>query len=303
MFDGIQRITMPLPTRPGHVHAYLLDGETLVDTGLGLPDAAERWAAALAGLEVGRIVVTHFHPDHVGAARDLAELTGAPVWQGVLDYEQCVQVWGSPDWPTRIAAWFVANGVPGEVAGELLSVAEAYASFIRYSPDPEPLRAGDRVGAWEVLELPGHADGHLALWRDGELVAGDHLLGTISPAIGLYPESRPDPLGDYLASLEQTIALAPRIVYPGHGEPILNPAGRARELIAHHRERLDETAAALSDEPSSGYEVSLALFGADLGPTQRRFAVAETLSHLERLVVEGRAACGSDGGSVSYTAV
>jgi len=123
----------------------------------------------------------------------------------------------------------------------------------------------------------------------------------ISPAVGLYPESRPDPLGDYLASLERTIELAPRIVYPGHGDPIDDAGARARELIEHHRGRLDETAAALSDEPRTAYEVSLSLFGQELGPTQRRFAVAETLSHLERIVREGRAARGGDAQRVTYT--
>ena len=102
---GIRRITCELPTRPGHVHTYLLpgdDGWTLVDTGLGLPDAAERWAAELAGVpgEVARILITHFHPDHVGAAADVAALTGAPVHQGTLDYEQCSRVWARP----RLAA-------------------------------------------------------------------------------------------------------------------------------------------------------------------------------------------------------
>src|SRR5436190_4754342 len=143
--------------------------------------------------------------------------------------------------------------------------------------------------------------GHLGFLRDGVLIAGDHLLQRISPAIGLYPESRPDPLGDYLASLERTIELAPRVVYPGHGEPIHNAAERARELVAHHRERLDVTAAALSGEPRTAYGVSLAVFGAELGPTQRRFAVAETLSHLERLGREGRAARAGDGGTLTYT--
>ena len=78
--------------------------------------------------------------------------------------------------------------------------------------------------------------------------------------------------------------------------------GRARELIEHHRERLDATVAALSAEPATGYEVSYPLFGADLKPAARRFAVAETLSHLERLVLEGRAARHEDVGRVSYTA-
>src|SRR5206468_2766890 len=80
------------------------------------------------------------------------------------------------------------------------------------------------------------------------------------------------------------------VVYPGHGEPIHDAPTRARELIEHHRIRLDDHAAALSSEPRSAYEVSLAVFGRELTPTQRRFAVAETLSHLERLVREGRAA-------------
>ena len=51
---GIRRVTLPLPTRPGHVHAYLLpgdDGWTLVDTGVGLPDAKETWAAELEDAE------------------------------------------------------------------------------------------------------------------------------------------------------------------------------------------------------------------------------------------------------------
>ena len=66
-------------------------------------------------------------------------------------------------------------------------------------------------------------------------------------------------------------------------------AGRARELIEHHTQRLDATAAALGDEPRTGYEVSCAVFGGELAPAARRFAVAETLSHLVRLGAEGRA--------------
>ena len=84
---GIRRVTLPLPTRPGHVHSYLLPGEDgwiVVDTGVGLPDAKETWAAALDGVggRVARVFITHFHPDHVGAAADLHELTAAPVHQG-----------------------------------------------------------------------------------------------------------------------------------------------------------------------------------------------------------------------------
>ena len=291
---GVQRLTLPLPTGPKHVHCYLVDG-TLFDTGLGLGDAP--WGS----VAVERIAITHFHPDHVGGAAAAASVTGAPVFQGGLDYAQCERVWGSEDWPERMAAWFTSHGVPAAVADDLVEQGHAFAPFIRYALDPNLLYEGSDFDGWSVVELPGHADGHLGFLRGGVLISGDHLLRPISPAVGLYPESRPDPLGDYLASLQRTVELAPRIVYPGHGDPIHDGAGRARDLIAHHCERLDETAAALSGGPRTAYDVSLAVFGAELGPTQRRFAVAETLSHLERLVREGRAARGGDGGTVTYT--
>jgi glyoxylase-like metal-dependent hydrolase (beta-lactamase superfamily II) len=200
-----------------------------------------------------------------------------------------------------MAAWFTRHGVPAPVVDDLIEQGHAFAAFIRYALNPELLYEGSELDGWNVVELPGHADGHLGFLRDGVLISGDHLLERISPAVGLYPESRPDPLGDYLASLERTVALGPRVVYPGHGEPLRNAAERAHELIAHHRKRLDVTEAALSGEPQGAYDVSLAVFGRELGPTQRRFAVAETLSHLERLVREGRAARGGDGGTVTYT--
>jgi glyoxylase-like metal-dependent hydrolase (beta-lactamase superfamily II) len=292
--DGVRRLTLPLPTGPKHVHCYLVGG-TLFDTGLGLGETP--WESE----EVERIVITHFHPDHVGGAAGTAQATGAPVYQGGHDYAQCERVWGSDDWPERIAAWFVRHGVPTPVANELIEQGHAFAPFIRYAIDPELLYEGSELEGWRVLELPGHADGHLGFLRDGVLIGGDHLLRNISPAVGLYPESRPDPLGDYLASLERTIELAPRVVYPGHGEPITDAAARARELIEHHHRRLAETVAALSDEERTAYDVSLALFGEQLGPTQRRFAVAETLSHLERLVREGRAARAGDLQRVTYT--
>ena len=305
--DGIIRLTCPLPTRPGHVHSYLLpgdDGWTLVDTGIGLPDAEERWAEALAavGGDVARVFVTHFHPDHVGAAADVARVTGAPVHQGRLDHLQCELVWGSDGWPQRIADWFLTHGVPREITDELIESGNVYRPFIRYHPHPVLVEAGETVSGWEVVAAPGHADGQLCLLRDGILVSADHLLGRISPTVGLWPESRPDPLGDFLSALRRTIELAPRLALPGHGEPLDDPVGRAHELIEHHHERLAAAEAVLRAEPRTAFELSFDLFGAEHRPAARRFAVAETLSHLERLVLEGRAVRREDGGTVAYTA-
>ena len=163
--------------------------------------------------------------------------------------------------PGRLPA--AARRCPTRWRDELRHESRTFAPFIRFARDPELLREGDEVDGWRVLELPGHADGHICLERDGVLVAGDHLLGVITPTVGLYPESRPDPLADYQASLRRTIELAPRIALPGHGDPVSDPVARAREILEHHERRLDQTAAALGPEPRSAYEVSVALFGAD----------------------------------------
>ena len=291
---GVRRITFALPLGIDHVHCYLLRSSTggwiLVDTGLGSRDPEAQWRPVLDELDapIERIVVTHMHPDHVGGARDIQELTGAPVLQGREDYDQCVAAWGRRD-PERFVAYWSSHGMPGLTIDGITRESERLMAAVHWVEGPELLDAGDEVDGWRVEVLRGHADGHIVLLRDGVMIAGDTILGGITPAIGLYPNSRPDPLGDYLQTLDRIEELAPRVAYTGHREAVLDPAGRAREIRSHHFERLLYAEQALNGEPLSGYDVSLALWPGDLPPTLRRFATAESLAHLERLVHEGRA--------------
>jgi glyoxylase-like metal-dependent hydrolase (beta-lactamase superfamily II) len=304
--DGICRVTFDLPLGIDHVHCYLLprgDGSWIaVDAGLGVPTAADRWRGVLQALDgpVERIVITHFHPDHVGAAAELAELTGAPVHQGREDYEQCIRTWSDSSRPERVPDYLREHGVPeGEIA-VFREQARALRALVHFVSRPVPLEEGEFVDGWEVLGLPGHADGHIGLLRDGVLIAGDALLATITPNVGLYPDSRPDPLADYLGSLERIVALAPRIAYGGHGEPIADPAGRARELIAHHHDRLEQAADALAADGRTAYELSHSLWPEPLSPALRRFALAETRAHLEYLVRRDQAHRVDGDGRVAY---
>ena len=310
---GLRRVTMPLPSRPGHVHCYLLpvdDGFMLVDTGLGLPDAAELWAAELEQLPgpVSTIFMTHFHPDHLGATADVRELTGARVVQGRLDAEQSAMTWESEEWSHRTSR----NGsgrtaFPTRSRRSCSCRASSTGRSSGRSSTPSSSTTATDLHGWEIVAAPGHADGQLTLLKDGVLIAADHLLARITPTVGLWPASRPDPLGDYLGSLQRTIDLAPddRLRRPRRhrhrpGRPGQRADRPSRRASARHRGRDRHRAA-------HGYEVSFPLFGDDLRPAARRFAVAETLSHLERLVRDGGAERhelqpNGDVASVSYTA-
>ena len=296
---GIARVTFRLPLGIDHVHCYLLRcpaGHLLVDTGLGSRDPEARWRPVLDELDapIESIVVTHMHPDHVGGARDVAELTGAPVLQGREDFEQCVRAWGRRD-PERFAAHWLEQGMPAAAAGGIVADSDRLADAVHFHPAPRLLDPGDEVEGWRVELLRGHADGHIVLVRDGVLIAGDTLLDGITPAIGVYPDSRPDPLGDYFETLARIEELAPRVAYTGHKRTIADPAGRAREIRAHHEDRLARTLAALAGRALTPYEVSLRLFDGDLSPTLRRFATAEALAHLVRLAADGLVERDGDG--------
>ena len=305
--DGILRTTFELPLGIDHVHCYFLrasgGGWTLVDTAISIPGARAQWERELAALDgpVERIFVTHFHPDHVGGAALVAELTGASVIQGRLDYEYCVGAWGTDEAGDRSAELLVSQGMPADEAEVVREHHALLRSAVRFVRDPELVEPGGNVDGWEVLHLPGHADGHLALWRDGVLVAGDALLGDITPNVGIYPRSRPDPLAEYLGSLERIASLDPELALPGHGSVIHAPAARARELAGHHEERLEEAVEALDGQPHSPYELSLRLFPDELAPAVRRMALAETLAHLEHLAIRGQITRHDPNGRVRYS--
>lgn len=289
--EGVRRVTFPLPWQLDHVHAYLLesdDGWIAVDTGLGTPEARGLWADALRQLAapVSRIVVTHFHPDHIGGTGHLVELTGARVSQSEIDHRVAQRVWGSSDWSSRLALWYRGHGLSAELASDVIGEANDLRTHVLWPREPDVLRPGEKLIAageeWEVVAMPGHADGQIVLLgtTTGRMLAADHLLATISPNIGLHPESHGDPLGDYLTSLDRTIALRPSVAFGGHHHPVEDPAARAAELKRHHQERLEATMTHVGQESLSAYEVSVRLFGTELPTHGRRFAVAETLSHL-----------------------
>jgi glyoxylase-like metal-dependent hydrolase (beta-lactamase superfamily II) len=298
---GVHRVTHRLPWALDHVHCYAVagpDGWTLVDAGLDRRETLEGWKEALAELgspPIRRLVVTHYHPDHIGASASLAELTGAPeVVQGRLDAEIAESAWGNEQDLGAFERYLRLHGMPAaEAEGSRLEEGEL---GVRLATPTRLVDEGDTLElageTFRVLVLPGHADGHIALLgeRSGRLFGGDVILEEITPNVGRWEDTLADPLGRYLVSLERLAQLRPAVVYPGHRRVLDDVPRRAAELREHHRERLEAVERLLRDGGTTAWEVALGLWGAELGYHERRFALAESVSHLERLEAEGRAA-------------
>jgi glyoxylase-like metal-dependent hydrolase (beta-lactamase superfamily II) len=295
---GTVRITMPLPWALDHVYCYAFaadDGWSIVDAGLGTDATMGWWESALGELggRVSRLVVTHYHPDHIGATARLAELTGAgEIVQGRDDWRLSA-VWEADD-GEEFAGYLAAHGMP---SAEAERSAEAEGQLgVRLIEPTRLLDEGDVVDLggerWTVLVLPGHADGHIALLGTDtrRLIGGDVLLDEITPNVGRWPDTAHDPLGRYLQTLDRIAQIAPPLVLPGHGPLITDAAGRAREIARHHDERLDAAHDALVAGAETAFDAAQLIWRDEpLGFHEQRFALVEAISHLERLAALGRA--------------
>lgn len=303
---GIKWLRMPLPFALDHINLWLLedhDGWVIVDSGLDTDETKRHWGEvlghALDGKPVTRLVVTHFHPDHMGLAGWLTEKLGVPLW--------CTET----EWLfARMLCLddteaFVANALDfyrrtgSDEATQSIFAGRGNLYRKRVSPVPHRFhRLGDgtemTIGGhrWRVIVSRGHAPEHACLYSEDLdiLIAGDQVLPKISPNVSLWPqEPDADPLALFLVSLEKIKRSVPAsaLVLPSHGLPFHGLHTRIDQLADHHEARLGEVEAACTD-PRTCAEIVPVLFRRKLDAHQIGFAIGETLAHLQYLVNKGR---------------
>lgn len=308
--DGVHRIPVILPNDGlREVNVYALTDATgvdLIDCGMRAAESEDALVSGLARLGVGlgdlrNIFITHHHVDHYTLATKLRRDHRFTLHLGEGERENLLAVRQVIDGQAERSVMGDMRRVgfpPGFVAlsEPLLPELdpEVWAEPDCWIDDGATLTSRSRL--LTAIATPGHTKGHL-VFRDadnGLLFAGDHILSRITPSIGFESSGRPrSALRDYLDSLTLILGLPDTQLFPAHGPTQPSAHQRAKELLAHHEERLTATLEALEmiDGPVTAFNVAHRLPWtrrrrefADLDPFNQYLAAAETAAHLDVLV-------------------
>jgi len=198
----------------------------------------------------------------------------------------------------EVARSLQVNGTPPDELSKLQKASLPMRKFVAPILPDVTLYGGETITTgyfnFEVFWTPGHSPGHICLYEPTRkiLFSGDHILPTITPHVGLHPQSGSNPLGDYLDSLEGLKQLDVKLVLPGHEHPFTNFRSRVEEIIQHHKQRNAQILSALNSESKTAYQIANEIPWVDdvnsvsldkLDSWNRRMAVLETMSHLEAM--------------------
>ena len=304
---GIFWLRIPLPGRLDHINLWLLDaGESwvLVDTGLDWDAAHEAWDKIASELvrdkPVSRIIVTHFHPDHVGLAGYLGGKFGAGIAMTRMTAQRTRHLLDSvrDDWRESAAAFCRLHGIGPEEQYLDFITGQGYRTVVSRLPETvtfldheQPVAIGEHT--WQPLVVNGHAEDHLALFcPDLELlISGDQVLPTITSNVAMHINNEDeDTLEQYLASMARFETLpGDTLVLPSHGK-VFNGLHRRIAAIYHTHDRQLAQTRALCESPGCAWDLSPKLFSRPLDDFNRILAFGETLAHLEYLHNRGKLA-------------
>ncbi|AJD91370.1 hypothetical protein JMA_20530 [Jeotgalibacillus malaysiensis] len=311
----IHQLTIPTPFAVGDVHTYLMIGDavTLVDTG---PDTAEGKEVLTARLketglkpeDIDQVILTHHHPDHAGlteffhGARLFAHknserfLLRDDSFMNLHDF--------------FYAEFFKQAGLPEQYMILLDKMKDPLKAMGRRQVD-HYLTEGDALPGhegWRVIETHGHSQGHISLVsEEGSVIGGDLLIRHISsnpliePPFGIN-QPRPLPQLQYNQSLNKLSSLHPRIVYPGHGEPVSHVVELVKNRLKKQHERAMYVKSLIEYKETTAFEVCKQLFP-NIYKKQLGLTLSETVGQLDYLIYNGEiTAADMNGEAIIYQA-
>lgn len=292
---GLTLVTIPLPFRLDHVNCFLAEGEdgwVIVDTGLNRKESEEIWNLHLKEKKVTDIYITHYHPDHYGYAGTLQQKTNAHLSMIEGESKAAKTAWDTA-FINDIHNYYLSAGVPGKLVDSIIENTKNSTEYILPHPkvnhffkEGEKVKIGKYV--YEIILVPGHAEGLICFYNSEQdvLLSTDHILGGITPNISYWFYGDQNPLQTYIDSLNKIKKLDVDLVIPSHGKPFHGANERIDEIISHHEKRLNQTLESIG-EGAAMFDVCRNLFNKDLTVHEYRFAIGETLAHLEFLRNQG----------------
>ena len=304
--DGVRWLRMGLPFALDHINLWLLrdkidgrQGWTIVDCGICNDATKANWeqvfAEHLDGLPVLRLVVTHFHPDHMGLAHWLTEKWHCRLWMSATDYHlaRLASASDAGIGGESAAAFLASHGLRDPESLALIrGRSNYYSNMVPVVPSSYRRLMNEMqfsIGGhdWTCIVGHGHAPEHISLHCPHLrlLISGDMVLPRISTNVSVVDvEPEADPLRLYLTSIAQMLSLpADTWVLPSHGKPFTGLHARVDQLREHHDDRLTEVVQACSVKPCHAAELLEMMFKRKLDLHQTTFAMGESVAHLNAL--------------------
>lgn len=324
---GVFWLTMPLPFALNHINLWLLrdqldgrDGWTVVDCGITSEITQQLWEQIfdheLDGLPVLRVIVTHFHPDHLGLAWWLTQGGQKQRWQANLWMSQTEYLMGhllssggghvrqgwhdstNSNMTAITPSFYAQQGIVDPNVLAQLSERKTYyprlvpqvpSSYVRIRHDQSIAIGGHD---WQVIGGEGHCPEHCALLCSNlqVMISGDMVLPKISTNVSVQEiEPTGNPLKQFLDSLQSYLALGDGLlILPSHGKPFYGLHTRIAQLQQHHQARLQEVLDACTTQAGSAMDMLTVMFKRPLDLHQLTFALGESLAHLNYLWQEGK---------------
>lgn len=307
IFPGLYQLTITLKGfSPGSVNVYLIregDHATLIDTGWDVPDSVNSMESQLAEFgfsskDIDRVILTHCHSDHLGMMRRLKERNKAVIHIHRKEID-LINFRYNPqnDYWEKTDRFLISHGTPENALPTMKNVLPDLGALA--TPDVL-LEGGEefKVGNYnlQVINTPGHTQGHISLFEPDRkfLVSGDVLLPTITTNAATHIQLMKDPLQQYLDSLTRLKEMDIDQILPGHEYVFTHHRQRIEAIFEHHRQRAETVRKVIRNNPKAltAYDVALQLPWTHksrivtfdlLGELDRRFAMMQSIAHLEAL--------------------